>query len=171
MVRDLGIEWILVGHSERRQHFLETEDDLGAKAAAVLAAGGKVCYCIGETLEQRDAGNTLDVCKAQLKALYGAASAAELWDRVVVAYEPVWAIGTGKVATPEQAQEVHDGIRQDLSANVSPAVAEATRIIYGGSVNAKNCADIAAQADIDGCLVGGAALKPEFATDIICAFN
>jgi hypothetical protein len=100
-----------------------------------------------------------------------AAPDAALWGRIVVAYEPVWAIGTGKVASPEQAQEVHVGIRADLASCINSGVASATRIIYGGSVNAKNCADIAAQADIDGCLVGGAALKPEFAANIITAFN
>ena len=171
MAKDIGATYVMIAHSERRQLAFETEEGFGAKTVAALGEGLNVVYCIGETLEEREAGRTLDVCKTQLKSLYKAAPDAALWGRIVVAYEPVWAIGTGKVASPEQAQEVHVGIRADLASCINSGVASATRIIYGGSVNAKNCADIAAQADIDGCLVGGAALKPEFAANIITAFN
>lgn len=124
-----------------------------------------VVLCCGETLEQREAGKTNDVVIGQLKAV---AEKVKDWSKVVIAYEPIWAIGTGKVATTEQAQEVHEAIRKWLGEGLSKDVAEKTRIIYGGSVSEKNCRELATQKDVDGFLVGGASLKPAF-VDIINA--
>ncbi|KAH0884836.1 hypothetical protein HID58_060932 [Brassica napus] len=138
---------------------------VGDKVAYALAQGLKVIACVGETLEQREAGSTMDVVAAQTKAI---ADRVSNWSNVVIAYEPVWAIGTGKVASPAQAQEVHDELRKWLAKNVSADVAATTRIIYGGSVNGGNCKELGGQADVDGFLVGGASLKPEF-IDIIKA--
>ncbi|KAL6545976.1 Triosephosphate isomerase, cytosolic [Orobanche gracilis] len=165
-LNDLGCKWVVLGHSERRHVIGEDDQFIGKKAAYALSEGLGVIACIGELLEEREAGKTFDVCFGQMKA-YAENYAVLSWDNIVVAYEPVWAIGTGKVATPEQAQEVHVALRDWLSKNVSPEVASKTRIIYGGSVNGGNCAELAKQEDIDGFLVGGASLKgPEFATII-----
>ncbi len=162
MLRDVGVGWVILGHSERRELFAETDAVVAVKVAAALAAGLSVMACCGEKLVEREGGNTLTVILRQLEAIAAQlAGTPELWARVVIAYEPVWAIGTGKVATPAQAQEVHAAIRAWLAATVSPQVAEATRIMYGGSVNAKNCAILAQEQDIDGFLVGGASLKAE----------
>eukprot|EP00244_Chara_vulgaris_P010129 TRINITY_DN4545_c0_g1_i1.p1 TRINITY_DN4545_c0_g1~~TRINITY_DN4545_c0_g1_i1.p1 ORF type:complete len:256 (+),score=72.72 TRINITY_DN4545_c0_g1_i1:153-920(+) len=161
---DLGIPYVILGHSERRHILKESHDFVGQKCAYALSKGLKVIACIGETLEEREAGNTMKVCAEQLAAIKEAIG--ENWSDVVVAYEPVWAIGTGKVATPEQAEEVHEGLRKWLAENVSVEVAEATRILYGGSVSAGNCKELAKKPNVDGFLVGGAALKPEF-IDII----
>ncbi|KAI9190261.1 triosephosphate isomerase [Blastocladiella emersonii ATCC 22665] len=161
MLKDIGVAWTLQGHSERREYFKESSEFVAKKTLFAIQHGIKVIACIGEKLEEREAGTTFDVVSAQLAPLAAALSEAQ-WADVVLAYEPVWAIGTGKVATPDQAQDVHAYIRKWLADNVSPAVADHTRIIYGGSVNAKNCADLATRADIDGFLVGGASLKPEF---------
>lgn len=163
-LKDLGCNWVILGHSERRHIIGEDDQFIGKKAAYALSEGLGVIACIGELLEEREAGKTFDVCFRQLKAF---ADAVPSWDNVVIAYEPVWAIGTGKVATPQQAQEVHAAVRDWLKKNVSAEVASKTRIIYGGSVNGGNCAELAKQEDIDGFLVGGASLKgPEFATII-----
>ncbi|GJN34472.1 hypothetical protein PR202_gb23135 [Eleusine coracana subsp. coracana] len=160
---DIGCKWVILGHSERR-NIGENDDFIGKKAAYALSQNVKVIACIGELLEEREAGKTFDVCFRQMKAY---ADNITNWTDVVIAYEPVWAIGTGKVASPEQAQEVHAAIRDWLKTNVSPDVASSIRIIYGGSVNAGNCADLAKKEDIDGFLVGGASLKgPDFATII-----
>ncbi|PIA57279.1 hypothetical protein AQUCO_00600187v1 [Aquilegia coerulea] len=161
-LKDVGCTWVILGHSERRHVIGEDDQFIGKKAAYALTENLKVIACIGERLEEREAGKTFDVCFQQLKAY---ADNVPSWDNIVVAYEPVWAIGTGKVATPEQAQEVHVAVRDWLKKNVSVEVASKTRIIYGGSVNGSNCAELAKQEDIDGFLVGGASLKgPEFAT-------
>ncbi|XP_059314340.1 triosephosphate isomerase, chloroplastic-like [Lycium ferocissimum] len=161
-VKDLGCKWVILGHSERRHVIGENDEFIGKKAAYALSQGVGVIACIGELLQDREAGKTFDVCFQQLKAY---ADALPSWDNVVIAYEPVWAIGTGKVATPEQAQEVHAALRDWLTKNVSAEVASKTRIIYGGSVNGSNSSDLAKKEDIDGFLVGGASLKgPEFAT-------
>ncbi|XP_021775937.1 triosephosphate isomerase, chloroplastic [Chenopodium quinoa] len=163
-LKDLGCQWVILGHSERRHVIGEKDEFIGKKAAYALSQGVGVIACIGELLEEREAGKTFDVCYQQMKAF---ADALPSWDNVVVAYEPVWAIGTGKVASPEQAQEVHVAVRDWLKKNVSEEVASKTRIIYGGSVNGGNCAELAKKEDIDGFLVGGASLKgPEFATII-----
>jgi len=160
MVADLGLGWTILGHSERRHKFGESDKLIGEKVAYSLAKGLKVIACIGETLEEREAGNTFSVNETQLKAI--ADSVGSNWANVVVAYEPVWAIGTGKVATPEQAQEVHAHLRNWMSKTISADVAASTRILYGGSVNGKNCQELAKKEDVDGFLVGGASLKPEF---------
>lgn len=161
-LKDIGCKWVILGHSERRHVIGEDDQFIGKKAAYALSEGLGVIACIGELLEEREAGKTFDVCFQQLKAY---ADAVPSWDSIVIAYEPVWAIGTGKVATPEQAQEVHAAIRDWLKKNVSSEVASKTRIIYGGSVNGSNCAELAKKEDIDGFLVGGASLKgPEFGT-------
>jgi glyceraldehyde 3-phosphate dehydrogenase len=165
MLKDAGIGWTLVGHSERRTLHAESAEAVGKKAAAALKQGIKVIACIGETLQQREAGRTMEVCTSQLKAI---AANVQDWSNVVIAYEPVWAIGTGKVATPAQAQEAHAGLRGWLKQNVSAAVASSVRIIYGGSVTAGSAKELAALPDVDGFLVGGASLKPEF-VDIVNA--
>ncbi|XP_074654820.1 triosephosphate isomerase-like [Tubulanus polymorphus] len=159
MIKDTGCQWVILGHSERRHVFGEPNELIGAKVAHALSAGLNLIPCIGEKLEEREAGKTEDVCFTQLKAI---ADNVTDWSRVVIAYEPVWAIGTGKTATPDQAQEVHDQIRQWLNKNVSADVAKTTRILYGGSVTASNCRELAQKADVDGFLVGGASLKPDF---------
>ncbi|CAM9121728.1 unnamed protein product [Chrysoparadoxa australica] len=165
MIVDSGLEWVITGHSERRTGFGiqgETSALVAEKTKKAVAAGLNVMACVGETLEEREAGNTLKVVLEDHMAALAAALSTEDWAKVVVAYEPVWAIGTGKTASPEQAQEVHAAIRAWLSETVSPEVAAATRIIYGGSVKAANADVLADCADIDGFLVGGASLKPEF---------
>lgn len=155
MLLEAGCKWVILGHSERRQFFGETDESVKSKVAAAMAAGLKPIACIGETLPEREAGKTLEVCFRQMDAFaevllknpgYG-----------VIAYEPVWAIGTGKVATPEQAQEVHAALRKRLAA-LNPELAEKTRILYGGSVKADNAKELLGCPDIDGALVGGAAL-------------
>ncbi|XP_057475678.1 triosephosphate isomerase, cytosolic-like [Actinidia eriantha] len=163
MLINLGIPWVILGHSERRLILNESNEFVGDKVAYALSKGLKVIACVGETLEQRESGSTMEVVAAQTKAI---AERISNWADVVLAYEPVWAIGTGKVATPAQAQEVHFELRKWLQANTSPEVAATTRIIYGGSVSGANCKELAAQPDVDGFLVGGASLKPEF-IDII----
>jgi len=162
---NLGIPWVILGHSERRALLNESNEFVGDKVAYALEQGLKVIPCVGETLEQREAGKTMDVITDQLKAI---ADKVKHWENVVLAYEPVWAIGTGKVATPDQAQEVHADIRKWIAANVSEDVASTVRIIYGGSVNGGNANELAHQPDVDGFLVGGASLKPEF-IDVIKA--
>ena len=159
MIKDCGCEWVILGHSERRHVFGETDALIGDKVAFALESGLHLIPCIGEKLEEREAGKTEEVCFQQLKVI---ADKVSDWSRVVLAYEPVWAIGTGKTATPEQAQEVHAALRKWLAENVSPEVAASLRILYGGSVGAANCKELAACADIDGFLVGGASLKPDF---------
>ncbi|CAL9096602.1 unnamed protein product [Musa textilis] len=163
MLLNLNIPWVILGHSERRLLLGESNEFVGDKVAYALSKGLKVIACVGETLEQRESGATVEVVAAQTKAI---AERISDWTNVVLAYEPVWAIGTGKVATPAQAQEVHCELRKWLQINVSVEVAESIRIIYGGSVNGANCKELAAQPDVDGFLVGGASLKPEF-VDII----
>jgi triosephosphate isomerase len=164
---DAGIPYVILGHSERRTLFGETSAEVAKKTRAALDAGLRVILCVGETLTEREAGRTQQVVEEQLQAVVGILTPAD-WSRIVVAYEPVWAIGTGRVATAAQAQEVHAETRNYLDSAVSPGVAESTRIIYGGSVTAANCKELATQADVDGFLVGGASLKPEF-VDIVNA--
>ncbi|KAI8846635.1 triosephosphate isomerase [Chytridium lagenaria] len=164
-LKDLNIDWTLIGHSERREIFGESDELLGKKTVVAVASGLQVIFCIGEKLEHREANITNQVIFKQLKALADAISV-DAWSNIVIAYEPVWAIGTGKVATPEQAQEVHADIRNWLQENVSANVAGNTRILYGGSVNAKNAGDLQKMPDIDGFLVGGACLTLDFLTII-----
>lgn len=158
MLKDLGCAAAIVGHSERRTNHAETDATVKAKAEAALAAGLMAIVCIGETLDERDAGKTLEVNRTQLQGSLPDGATAE---NTVIAYEPVWAIGTGRTATPEQAQEVHAAIRAELIAKLGEAAANGMRILYGGSMNAKNAADLLSQTDIDGGLIGGAALKAD----------
>lgn len=150
-----GAKYVIIGHSERRQYFGETDEGVQKKAQAALDAGLTPIVCIGETLQEREAGQTLSVVNRQLDAF--SAVIAKNPGASAIAYEPVWAIGTGKVATNEQAQEVHAAIRQRL-AGVSPELSQKTPILYGGSVKADNALGLLRQADIDGALVGGASL-------------
>ncbi|ESN96059.1 hypothetical protein HELRODRAFT_185065 [Helobdella robusta] len=167
-IKDVGGDWVILGHSERRHVFKEPNELIGEKVGHALSAGLKLIPCIGEKLEEREANKTEEVCFCQMKAIAENVKDINDWKRIVIAYEPVWAIGTGKVATPQQAQEAHHSVRQWISKNVSPDVAKCVRIIYGGSVTAGNCRELAQQPDVDGFLVGGASLKSEF-VDIINA--
>ena len=157
MIRDLGGSWLLVGHSERRAYFGETDELLAAKYVAALRAGLTPIFCVGETLAEREADRATSVVSAQLRALAERAGPAAV-SRGVVAYEPVWAIGTGETATPEQAQEMHQLIRGELR-QLDPELGTQVPILYGGSMNADNAAGLLAQQDIDGGLVGGASLQ------------
>jgi len=159
MIQDCGVKWVILGHSERRNVFGETDELIGEKVGFALESGLNVIPCIGEKLEEREAGKTTEVCFRQLSAML---PHIKDWSKVVLAYEPVWAIGTGKTATPAQAQEVHLAIRDWLAQQVNPEVAAGVRILYGGSVTAANCKELAACPDIDGSLVGGASLKKDF---------
>lgn len=164
MLEDLDIPWVIIGHSERRTLLGEDNTTVGKKVAHARFHGLNVIVCVGETLEERESGKTLDVIFEQLKAVRDEIDDREhsTWgSQVVIAYEPIWAIGTGKVATPEQAQEVHAAIRKWLADEVSEEVSKATRIQYGGSVNETNCAELAQYSDVDGFLVGGASLDAE----------
>jgi len=165
MLKDLEINWVILGHSERRHVFGESDELIGAKVKHALDVGLNIIPCIGEKLEEREAGKTEEVIFNQMQHIVDNVSD---WKKVVIAYEPVWAIGTGKVATPDQAQEIHQKLREWIKEKVSAEVAESVQILYGGSVSGKNCKDLAAKEDIDGFLVGGASLKPEF-SDIINA--
>jgi triosephosphate isomerase (TIM) len=160
MIADAGCTYVVIGHSERRQFFGETSATCNAKIRAALAAGLTPIYCIGETLEQREAEQTFDVIKAQVVDGLAGYSADEL-TTLVLAYEPVWAIGTGKTASPEQAQEVHAFIRNLVRESFGDALADGVRIQYGGSVKAGNVDELMAKPDIDGALVGGAALNAD----------
>ena len=170
MLLDLGCRYVILGHSERRTLFGETDTLVNAKAKAALAAGLIPIVCVGETLEEREGSRTEQVVTTQVKGSLAGLAPNEL-ETVVVAYEPVWAIGTGKVATPQQAQEVHALIRSLLGSLASPDVAAKVRIQYGGSVKPDNAADLAAQPDIDGALVGGASLKADDFLGIAKAFG
>ncbi|ODQ83132.1 hypothetical protein BABINDRAFT_159584 [Babjeviella inositovora NRRL Y-12698] len=161
-LKDLGVNWAILGHSERRTIIKESDEFIASKTKFALDNGIKVILCIGETLEEKNAGVTLDVCARQLDAV---AAVVKDWTNVVVAYEPVWAIGTGLAATPQDAQDTHKAIRAHLAATVG-AQAEGVRILYGGSVNGANANQFKDKVDVDGFLVGGASLKPEF-IDII----
>lgn len=155
MLKEFGVRYAIVGHSERRQYHGETDEVVAAKAQSALANGITPIVCVGETLAEREAGKTEEVVKRQLAAVVHANG--HCISEIVVAYEPVWAIGTGKTATPEQAQQVHALLRAQLQAASSHA--DRIQILYGGSMNAANAANLLAQADIDGGLVGGASLK------------
>lgn len=168
MLRDVGCTWVLIGHSERRHVLGETDALLARKVSAALAAGLRVMFCVGEKLDQRQAGLTQAVVEAQLCDGLGALTRGQ-WEQFVIAYEPVWAIGTGVNATPEQAEEVHAFIREWLNRNVGPEVGSQVSILYGGSVTAANAASLLAQPNVDGVLVGGASLKLDDFTAIVRA--
>ena len=158
LLADAGASWVIVGHSERRQFFGDTSESVGKKARAALAAGLGAIVCVGESLAERDAGRTLAVVDDQLAGGLAGINASSA-DRLVIAYEPVWAIGTGRTATPAQAQEVHAHIRRRLAEQLGAAAAGAIRIQYGGSVKPGNAEALMAEPDIDGALVGGASLE------------
>lgn len=160
MVADLGCRYAILGHSERRHVFGETDADVARKARAALTAGLVPVVCVGELLAEREAGQTSAVIRRQFVGSLAGLSAEEVAG-LVIAYEPVWAIGTGKVATPAQAQEVHAELRSLAAERYNPATAAAVRILYGGSVKAANAGELLAQADVDGALVGGASLKAD----------
>jgi triosephosphate isomerase len=160
MLRDVGCRYVIVGHSERRQLFHETDADVHRKLVAALEVGLVPIVCVGETLAQREAGQTAAVVRGQLSGAL-ADLPAEQAGRIVIAYEPVWAIGTGVVATPGQAEEVHADLRRWLAERYNPALAAEVRIQYGGSVTADNAFSLLSQPNIDGALVGGASLKAE----------
>ena len=160
MVQDLGCQYVILGHSERRNVLGESNQDVNRKLHAVLRAGVTPIVCVGELLEQREAGRTLSVIQEQFDGSLAGVTDDQM-SRCVIAYEPVWAIGTGKVATPDQAEEVHADLRSLIQQRYNEAVASAVRIQYGGSVKPDNAADLLSQENIDGALVGGASLKAD----------
>jgi len=166
MLADMGVGWAVVGHSERRGKG-ESDAEVAAKAKYALDKGLSVIACCGEPLEAREAGTTNEFVFPQIKA-YGDVFTKEDWKKVVIAYEPIWAIGTGLTATPEQAQDTHADIRKYLGEIAGAEVAEDTRILYGGSATGATAPGLSAKPDIDGFLVGGASLKPEFADIVNC---
>ncbi len=161
MLTDAGVKYVIIGHSERREYFAETDETVNAKVKQALANGLTPIICCGETLTQREQGITIDFIRQQIKIAFLGVSAEEAAG-CVIAYEPIWAIGTGKVATTEQAEEVCCAIRACICELYGQETAEKIRIQYGGSMNASNAAELLAQPDIDGGLVGGASLKPDF---------
>lgn len=164
MLNDLGVSYVIIGHSERRQYFAETDETVNKKVLTAFAAGLIPIVCVGETLEQREQGIMPDLIRMQVKIAFGGVSA-EQAKKAIIAYEPVWAIGTGKTATSEQADEVCGIIRNTIGDLYDAETAETITIQYGGSMNAGNAADLLAMPNIDGGLIGGAALKPnDFAT-------
>jgi len=158
MLKDLGCEYVILGHSERRQLFGETDERVRLKAAAVFKAGMTPVICVGEVLEQREEGKTFEVVGRQVEGALNGLSSSQA-ERLVIAYEPVWAIGTGRTATPGQAQEVHAFIRDRIASLFNKGVEKSIRILYGGSVKPSNIDVLMAEPDIDGALVGGASLE------------
>ena len=168
MLVDLGVEYVITGHSERRQYFAETDETVNKRTRAALAAGLKVIVCVGENLTQREQGVTEELVRMQTKIALRDVTAEEM-KNIVIAYEPVWAIGTGKTATSDQAQEVCAAIRKVLGEVYGEAVAKATTIQYGGSMNAGNADELVAKPDVDGGLIGGASLKADAFAAIVKA--
>jgi triosephosphate isomerase len=160
MLVDLGCRYVILGHSERRHIFKETDENVNTKTLAALAAGLTPIVCVGELLAEREANQTGAVIRRQFEGSLGNLSEQQI-GRVVIAYEPVWAIGTGKVATPEQAEAVHMDLRKILADRYNASTAEGIRILYGGSVKASNAAELLAKPNVDGALVGGASLKAD----------
>src|SRR5262245_15372412 len=168
MARDIGCTYVILGHSERRASVKESNHDVNRQVVAALAAGLTPIMCVGETLDQRQGGQTAAVVREQIEGSLAGLSAEQM-PKIVIAYEPVWAIGTGVVATPQQAEEVHADLRRLLENRYNSAVAAAVLIQYGGSVNAENAASLLGQPNIDGALVGGASLKADGFLAIIAA--
>jgi triosephosphate isomerase len=160
MLLDVGAKYVILGHSERRHIFKESDAEVNKKTHAALAAGLAPIVCVGELLEEREAGRTAAVITSQFEGSLSGVTTEQIRG-VVIAYEPVWAIGTGKVATPQQAEEVHADLRSLLAKRYNQAIADSVRILYGGSVKASNAAELLGQPNIDGALVGGASLKVE----------
>ncbi len=166
MLKSVGCKYVIIGHSERRQYFGETDETVKFKIKAAIEKGLIPIMCVGETLEERESGKTMDIITAQIKGgLEGFSE--DYIDTLVIAYEPIWAIGTGKTATPGQAQEVHAEIRKILSDLYSETFASSTRVLYGGSVKPENIEILMKEEDIDGGLIGGASLKSDSFTDLI----
>lgn len=166
MLKDVGASYVIVGHSERRQFYGEIDETVNLKTKAALSSGLTVIVCVGEKLAERESGAAETVVKSQLTGALDGLTVSDM-ERIIIAYEPVWAIGTGKVATPEQAQEMHGFIREIINETQSRAIADATRILYGGSVKPDNIANLMKQTDIDGALVGGASLEAESFASIV----
>ena len=169
MISSTGAKYVIIGHSERRTYYHETDATLNKKTKLALAAQLTPIFCIGEVLAEREAGKHFDIVKGQLaNGLFDLS--AEDFGKIIIAYEPVWAIGTGKTATSAQAQEMHKVIRDAIAAKYGQTVAENTSILYGGSCNDKNAAELFANPDVDGGLIGGASLKPESFIAIVKSF-
>lgn len=166
MIKDAGARWAIIGHSERRQFYGETDDSVNAKIRATIGAGLAPILCVGERLEDRDAGRANQVVEAQLSGGMRNLTASEA-SRIILAYEPVWAIGTGRTATPETAQQMHAFIRSVIRMMFGEGVADGTRVLYGGSVKPDNIGSLMSQLDIDGALVGGASLEAESFAGIV----
>ena len=166
LLKDIGVVYVIIGHSERRQYFGETDEMVNKRIKAALAHGLTPIVCVGEVLQEREDNQTFDVIQKQCEGAFSGLTAEEM-EKIVIAYEPVWAIGTGKTATPDQAQEVHHFIRGLLAKLYDENVAQTIRIQYGGSVKPENSAELMSQPDIDGSLVGGASLKVDSFIDII----
>jgi triosephosphate isomerase (TIM) len=166
MLKDIGCSHVIIGHSERRQFYAETDDSVNKKTMAAAAAGITAIVCVGEDLSERESGKAESVVKTQLTGGLTGLTVSDM-ERIIIAYEPVWAIGTGKTATPEQAQEMHGFIRAVLAGTHGADTANATRILYGGSVKPENIAELMSQSDVDGALVGGASLEAESFAKIV----
>ena len=166
MLKDVGCSHVIIGHSERRQYYRETDQSINLKTKAALASGLTAIVCVGEMLDEREAGEAESVVKMQLIGALDGLTVSDM-ERIIIAYEPVWAIGTGKTATPEQAQEMHGFIRRVLFEAHGTEVSEGVRILYGGSVKPENIRDLMNEADIDGALVGGASLEAESFAKIV----
>lgn len=166
MLVEAGCRYVIIGHSERRQFFGETDESVAKKTKAALAAALIPVVCLGETLAQRESGQTHQFCQAQFLGGLGALTPEE-FSRILIAYEPVWAIGTGRTATPEIAADVHRFLRQCAAQKFSPAQASDLRILYGGSVKPDNIRGLMAQEELDGALVGGASLDPKSLATIV----
>lgn len=158
MLKDVGCQWVILGHSERRNIFHESDGEINKKTLAALAAGLIPIVCVGELLAEREEGRTAEVIRTQFDGSLAGLSAEQL-KKAVIAYEPVWAIGTGRVASPEQAEEVHADLRKLIERRYNAATAQSVRILYGGSVKPSNAKELLGQPDVDGALVGGASLK------------
>ena len=170
MLKEVGVKYVIIGHSERREYYNETDFTVNKKVKAALAAGLHPIICVGESLEQRELGVTSELISYQVKCALAGLDAVQV-RKIVIAYEPLWAIGTGKTATAEQAGEVCQTIRAIVRKEFGARVARAVTIQYGGSMNAKNAAELLAQPDVDGGLIGGASLKPADFLQIIAAAN
>ena len=170
MLTDLGVEYVVIGHSERRQYFAETDETVNKRTKAALAGGLKPIICVGESLAQREQGVTEELVRMQTKIALNGVTADEL-KNVIIAYEPIWAIGTGRTATADQAQEVCAAIRKVVGELYGEDAAKALTVQYGGSMNAGNAAELLSKPDVDGGLIGGASLKPDDFTTIVNAAN
>jgi triosephosphate isomerase (TIM) len=166
MIKEVGASHVIIGHSERRQYYGETDDSVNKKTKAALYYDLTAIVCVGEMLSERESGKAQDVVRTQLVGALEGLTVSDM-ERIIIAYEPVWAIGTGVTATPEQAQEMHGFIRQILTETQSGETAQNTRILYGGSVKPENIKDLMKQADIDGALVGGASLESDSFAKIV----